>query len=389
MPPVASFRKSPCPPTTRFPAVTAPARAALCALAGRGALGTIGFRARRPLAGVTVAYETYGELNARRDNAVMVCHALSGDSHVARMTPATTPAGGIWLSGRASRSTPIATSSFVPTSSADAADHRPQQRLSRHRPSLRRRLSRRHRRRHGRGAKATDRSSGNRAAAGGGRRFAGRAHGAYLGHAVIRIASAGVVAIATSPRLTSQALAFDVVGRNAILRDPAYHDGQYYDERPRAGGWAVAGAHVRPHHLPLAGSDDAEVRRPAARAAPDSHPFENKFSVGSYLAYQGDKFVERFDANSYLTLRWPWTSSSWAKRGRSWPRRWRLRNAAGCWSALRPTGSFRPSSRRDGRCPDRRRQAGQLLQRAERLRPRCLPAARQSGQLWRDDSALL
>ena len=36
------------------------------------------------LAGVTVAYETYGELNAARDNAVLICHAISGDSHVAR-----------------------------------------------------------------------------------------------------------------------------------------------------------------------------------------------------------------------------------------------------------------------------------------------------------------
>ena len=39
----------------------------------------------------------------------------------------------------------------------------------------------------------------------------------------------GVVLLATSPRLTSQALAFDIVGRNAILRDPHFHGGQYYD----------------------------------------------------------------------------------------------------------------------------------------------------------------
>ena len=70
----------------------------------------------------------------------------------------------------------------------------------------------------------------------------------------------------------------------------------------RAGGGAVAGADAGAHHLPLAGGDDAEVRRRATRARQILTQFENKFSVGSYLAYQGDKFVERFDPNSYLTL---------------------------------------------------------------------------------------
>ena len=56
---------------------------------------------------VTVAFETYGRLNSRRDNAVLICHALSGDSHVCSTTPTTIPAGGTCWSGRASRSTPI------------------------------------------------------------------------------------------------------------------------------------------------------------------------------------------------------------------------------------------------------------------------------------------
>ena len=56
----------------------------------------------------------------------------------------------------------------------------------------------------------------------------------------------GVVALATSARLTSQALAFDVVGRNAILRDPHFHGGQYYD-RPEGPGVGLALARMIGH----------------------------------------------------------------------------------------------------------------------------------------------
>ena len=59
---------------------------------------------------VTVVFETYGRLNARRDNAVLVCHALSGDSHVARQTRGTSRAGGRSPWGRAGPSIPIAIS---------------------------------------------------------------------------------------------------------------------------------------------------------------------------------------------------------------------------------------------------------------------------------------
>jgi homoserine O-acetyltransferase len=113
---------------------------------------------------------------------------------------------------------------------------------------------------------------------------------------------AGVVAIATSPRLTSQALAFDVVGRNAILQDSDYQGGRYYDRGPgpRVG---LAIARMLGHITYLSREAmmekfDADRLRPRDVAT----QFETKFSVGSYLAYQGDRFGERFDANSYITL---------------------------------------------------------------------------------------
>ena len=113
---------------------------------------------------------------------------------------------------------------------------------------------------------------------------------------------AGVVALATSPRLTTQALAFDVVGRNAICRDPHYHDGQYYDQPsgPKV-GLAVARMLA---HITYLSPESMDEKFEANRLQPREiqTQFENKFSVGSYLAYQGHRFVERFDANSYITL---------------------------------------------------------------------------------------
>ena len=93
--------------------------------------------------------------------------------------------------------------------------------------------------------------------------------------------------------------------------------------------------------------------------------FETKFSVGSYLAYQGDKFVERFDANSYLTLSMAIDLFDLGDTPRATGRvaapvecRWLLVSFTSDWlfPAVPVAG--------DGRCPDRRGQAGQLLQRA-------------------------
>ncbi len=112
----------------------------------------------------------------------------------------------------------------------------------------------------------------------------------------------GTVAIATSPRLTSQALAFDVVGRNAILRDPHFHGGQYYN-KPHGPGVGLAIARMIGHITYLsreAMTEKFEANRLQPRDV--AIEFEKTFSVGSYLGYQGTKFVERFDANSYMAL---------------------------------------------------------------------------------------
>ena len=97
-------------------------------------------------------------------------------------------------------------------------------------------------------------------------------------------------------------MAFDIVGRNAIIRDPGYHNGQYYDQgHGPVVGLAIARMLGHITYLSL----EAMTQKFDALGL---HPrdvqtqFETKFSVGSYLAYQGDRFGERFDANSYITL---------------------------------------------------------------------------------------
>jgi homoserine O-acetyltransferase len=97
-------------------------------------------------------------------------------------------------------------------------------------------------------------------------------------------------------------MAFDVVARNAIMSDPAFRDGQYYDGGPTPDtGLAIARmlghiTYLSPESMRQKFGQDRNSPRQIETV------FEKDFSVGTYLAYQGEKFVERFDANSYVTL---------------------------------------------------------------------------------------
>jgi len=251
---------------------------------------------------VTVAYETYGRLNAERDNAVLICHALSGDSHVAGHDAEDDPG---WWDVLVGPGKPIDTDRYFVVCSNILGGCRGTT-----------------------GPNSINPATGRRYATEfpvvtvgdivevqrmlvdhlGVQQLLSVVGGSLGGHMVMVWATrypdrlAGAVGLATSPRLTSQALAFDVVGRNAILRDPAYRKGQYYEagHGPTVG---LAIARMLGHITYL--SREAMMKKfDAQRLRPrDVHTqFETKFAVGSYLAYQGDRFGERFDANSYLTL---------------------------------------------------------------------------------------
>ncbi len=251
---------------------------------------------------LTIAYETYGTLSPEKDNAVLICHALSGDSHVAGHDESDEP--GWWdlmvgpgkaidtdrcfvicnncLGGCRGTTGP---GSINPASGKPYGRDFPTITVG-DMVQLQRKLIEHL----------------------GIEKLLAVVGGSMGGHQVLTWATrhsdqtAGVVAIATSPRVSSQALAFDIVGRNAIFQDPHFGHGQYYDKpaKPKVG---LAIARMIGHITYLSREAMREKFEPD-RLKPRDVPveFEKKFSVGSYLGYQGAKFVERFDANSYVAV---------------------------------------------------------------------------------------
>ena len=103
------------------------------------------------------------------------------------------------------------------------------------------------------------------------------------------------IPIATSSRISPQSIAFNWVGREAIMSDPAWNNGNY-EEQPDKG---LAIARMLAHITYLS---EESMRRKFGRKLQFSFDFDKDFSVESYLEHQGMRFVERFDANSYLYI---------------------------------------------------------------------------------------
>lgn len=109
------------------------------------------------------------------------------------------------------------------------------------------------------------------------------------------------VVLASTGRLSAQGLAFNAVGRSAIYSDPNWNQGQYYDRAiPRSG---LAIARMIGHITYLSDESMAQkFGRRLQKRETFGYDFNDQFQVESYLSYQGDKFVDRFDANSYIYL---------------------------------------------------------------------------------------
>jgi homoserine O-acetyltransferase/O-succinyltransferase len=104
---------------------------------------------------------------------------------------------------------------------------------------------------------------------------------------------AAAIPIATTTRHSAQQIAFNEVGRQAIMADLDWNSGDYYNSRPPARGLSVA---RMVGHITYMSDDSMRKKFGRRLRSPD------QFEVESYLSYQGSKFVDRFDANSYIYI---------------------------------------------------------------------------------------
>jgi homoserine O-acetyltransferase/O-succinyltransferase len=281
----------------------------------------------RVLPGFTLRYETYGRLNAAHDNAVLICHALSGDHHCAGIHSLSDKKPGWWnnligpgkavdtnhlfvvcanvLGGCQGSTGPLSTNpatgrayglAFPAVTVRDMV--RSQKRLLDHLGVKRLRC-------------ALGGSMGGMQALQWGIEYPDFCD--------------KVLAMATTAREGAQAIAFNEVGRQAIMQDPEWNQGNY----PKGGGPRVglAIARMMAHITYLSdasmdrkfGRRTVKSRLPAASApaedsayagmmgdegapAAGTSAFDVNFEVQSYLRYQGQSFINRFDANTYLYI---------------------------------------------------------------------------------------
>ena len=257
----------------------------------------------RSLGPITVAYETYGALSERRDNAVLVLHALSGDAHVAgRHAPTDKRLG--WWDMLVGPGKALDTERYYVICANVLGGCNGTT-----------------------GPASVDPATGERF----GTRFPivtiadmvnvqmllldklgipkllAAIGGSMGGMQALQLATAyperthGIVAIATAAQQPTTAIAFNEVGRQAIMADPLWRGGDYYGHKPPRRGLSVARMIGHITYL-----SDAAMREKFGRRLqelPDySFTFSADFEVESYLHYQGMSFTDRFDANSYLYI---------------------------------------------------------------------------------------
>lgn len=252
---------------------------------------------------LTLRYETYGRLNKARDNAILICHALSGDHHCAGVYGVKERKQG-WWNFVVGPGKPIDTSRYFVICSNVLGGCSGSSGPSSINPE--------------RGKpygldfpKITVRDMV-------------RAQNLLLDslelnqlHAVIGGSMGGMqalqwvvdfpdrfkryIALACCPRHSAQAIAFNDTGRQAILRDPLWLNGKYSSEKPPAQGLSVA--RMMAHITYLSDSVmEAKFGRQLSSSDASREHFDVEFEVESYLRYMGESFATRFDANTYLYL---------------------------------------------------------------------------------------
>eukprot|EP00727_Mastigamoeba_balamuthi_P004669 m51a1_g1420 putative homoserine o-acetyltransferase (366) ;mRNA; r:55762-57291 len=258
------------------------------------------------MATVSVAYETWGALDAAASNAVLVCHALSGDSHAARHV-SDDDAG--WWDSLVGPGRPVDTRRFFVvccnclggcrgTTGPASIDPRTGKPYGSQFPTV---------------TMGDIVETQSRVVFGvlGVRRLRAVVGGSMGGMQAMLWATRfadlvdNAVILASCARLSTQSLAWDVIGRNCIIGDPLFSAGDFYADEGRGPATGLALARMLAHVTylcPQAMEAKFGATRNAPRKVDARTPCETRFSVGSYLAHQGTKFVERFDANTYLSV---------------------------------------------------------------------------------------
>jgi homoserine O-acetyltransferase/O-succinyltransferase len=271
------------------------------------------FDADRPLAldaGVMlapfqIAYQTYGELNADRSNAVLVCHALTGDQHVANVHPVTGKPG--WWETLVGPGKPIDTERYfvicanvlgacMGTTGPASINPATGQVWGLDFPVITIRDMVRAQ------AMLVDHLGIDKLFAVAGGSMGGMQVLQWAASYPDRVFAALPIACAT--RHSAQNIAFDEVGRQAVMADPDWRHGRYRREGTRPGrGLSVARMAAHITYLSDTALHNKFGRKFQDRDNPTpTFSFDADFEVESYLRHQGSTFVERFDANSYLYL---------------------------------------------------------------------------------------
>jgi len=252
---------------------------------------------------IDVAYETYGTLNEAGDNVVLICHALSGNAHVAGLNSPEDKKPGWWDimvgpgKGIDTNKYFVICSNFLGgcsgttgPSSVNPATGKPYgldfpiitiadmvkvQKLLLEKLGIKRLLA----------------------------VIGGSIGGMQVLQWVIAYPDfvRAAIPIATTTHLGAQSIAFDAVGRNAILGDPNFAGGQYANGKGPARGLAIARMIGHITYLSEQGMRE-KFGRELRHSDRYSYDFNSEFAVETYLDYQGQSFVERFDANSYLYI---------------------------------------------------------------------------------------
>jgi homoserine O-acetyltransferase len=252
---------------------------------------------------IDVAYETYGQLNEAGDNAILICHALSGNAHVAGYNNPDDKKPG-WWEGMVGPGKGIDTNKyFVICSnflggcsgttgpcSMNPVTGRPYgldfpiitiADMVRVQKLLLDKIGVKH--------------------------LLAVVGGSIGGMQVLQWAIAypdmveAALPIATTTHLGAQSIAFDAVGRSAILSDAHFANGQYHNGEVPGQGLAIARMIGHITYLSEQGMRQ-KFGRELRHADKYSYDFDSEFAVETYLDHQGQSFVERFDANSYLYI---------------------------------------------------------------------------------------